>query len=148
MKKIFLAFILLFMVSCGSIKKDKNSIDIEKSSLTDSNSSSTTNRWIESANYTLEPVNLDKPILWSHNGKTDTIYNTKVIYNNTNTKETIIDTTKTQKKETEKVALEQKNKETDNTFLIIGIVGFGFGFLFLLIVIFMVFNSLSKKIGV
>lgn len=146
MKKLFLAFMLIFVFSCGSVKKDKKSIDIEKSSFTDTNSSSTTNRWIESANYTLEPVDLSQPILWTRNGKTDTIYNTKVIYNNTNTKETIIDTTKTQKKETEKVAVEEKHKETDNTFLILGIVGIGF--LFLLIVVLVVFNNLSKKIGV
>lgn len=134
MKKIFFLLLLLLSVSCGSIIKDKKSLDSEKESVTDSNASSATNRWINSSNYILEPVNLDKPILWNRNGKVDTIYNTRVVYNNTNTKEIIRDTTSTKKKETEKIQVDQKQKKTDNTLLILGIIGIGL-FLFLIVIL-------------
>lgn len=144
MKKIFFLLLLLLSVSCGSIIKDKKSIDSEKESVTDSNASSATNRWINSSNYILEPVNLDKPILWNRNGKVDTIYNTRVVYNNTNTKEIIRDTTSTKKKETEKIQVDQKQKKTDNTLLILGIIGIGL--FFFLIVILVGFFYLKNKV--
>ena len=62
--------LLLVLTSCGSVKKSNSVIEENKTTETDiikfSNS------------FTLEPVDLDKPILL---GK-DTIYNTRVIYNN------------------------------------------------------------------
>jgi hypothetical protein len=68
MKKIII--LLLFLTSCGSVKKS--------SSVIEENTTTETDITKFSNSFTLEPVNLDKPILI---GK-DTIYNTRVIYNN------------------------------------------------------------------
>ncbi len=64
---------LIFLTSCGVVKKSS-----EESVLKD-NSTIEIDATKYSNSYTLEPVDLDKPILI---GK-DTIYNTRVIYNNT-----------------------------------------------------------------
>lgn len=72
MKYIYLlTFIIL--VSCGAIKKGSEESVLKDNSTTEIDATKYSN------SYTLEPVNLDKPILI---GK-DTIYNTRVIYNNT-----------------------------------------------------------------
>jgi len=68
MKKIII--LLLVLTSCGSVKKS--------SSVIEGNATTETDITKFSNSFTLEPVNLDKPILL---GK-DTIYNTRVIYNN------------------------------------------------------------------
>lgn len=72
MKYIYLLGILVLM-SCGSVKKTS-----EESFLKD-NSTTEIDATKYSKSFTLEPVDLDKPILI---GK-DTVYNTRVIYNNT-----------------------------------------------------------------
>ena len=71
MKKFILFFI--FFVGCGTVKKTSEEVSIKDNSLIEIDAS----RF--SRSYTLEPVDLEKPILV---GK-DTIYNTRVIYNNT-----------------------------------------------------------------
>lgn len=68
---------LIFLTSCGVVKKSSEESVLKDNSTTEIDATKYSN------SYTLEPVNLDKPILI---GK-DTIYNTRVIYNNT--KETI-----------------------------------------------------------
>jgi hypothetical protein len=72
MKYIYL-LILLILTSCGAIKKSSEESVLKDNSTTEIDATKYSN------SYTLEPVNLDKPILI---GK-DTIYNTRVIYNNT-----------------------------------------------------------------
>jgi hypothetical protein len=67
--------LLLFFTSCGSVKKTNSETELK----TESQKESTTDLAKFSNSYTLEPVDLSKPILI---GK-DTIYNTRVIYNNT-----------------------------------------------------------------
>ena len=62
---------LLF--SCGTIKKSSEESVVKDNSTTEIDATKFSN------SYTLEPVDLNKPILI---GK-DTIYNTRVIYNNT-----------------------------------------------------------------
>jgi hypothetical protein len=62
--------LLLFFTSCGSVKKTSEETEVKTETKTDITKFSNS--------FTLEPVNLDKPILL---GK-DTIYNTRVIYNN------------------------------------------------------------------
>ena len=62
--------LLLFFVSCGTVKKSITEMEVKSETQTDITKFSNS--------FTLEPVNLDKPILL---GK-DTIYNTRVIYNN------------------------------------------------------------------
>ena len=93
LKKITLCFFLLFLTSCGIIKKNKEQTSIEDKSTI------TTDITRFSDTFTLEPVDLSKPILL---GK-DTIYNTKVVYNNT--KEIV------KEKEAKNINVEQSKKE-------------------------------------
>ena len=75
MKKILLTiFLTLALWSCGSIKKSSTETDLK----TESEKNTEIDATKFSNSFTLEPINLDKPILL---GK-DTIYNTRVIYNN------------------------------------------------------------------
>ena len=66
-------FLLLLLVSCGSVKKSS-----EEKTIKD-NSTKEIDLTKFSSSYTLEPVDLEKPLII---GK-DTVYNTRVIYNNT-----------------------------------------------------------------
>lgn len=94
MKKIILTiFLTLGIWSCGSIKKSRTETEISTEIKTDATKFSNS--------FTLEPINLDKPILL---GK-DTIYNTRVIYNNS--KEVIKET----KKEDLKQDIDTKEKD-------------------------------------
>jgi hypothetical protein len=68
--KIKLIILSIFLTSCGSVKKSSEETEVKSETKTDITKFSNS--------FTLEPVNLDKPILL---GK-DTIYNTRVIYNN------------------------------------------------------------------
>jgi hypothetical protein len=72
MKYIYLLG-LLILTSCGAVKKSSEESVLKDNSTTEIDLTKYSN------SYTLEPVDLSKPILL---GK-DTIYNTRVIYNNT-----------------------------------------------------------------
>jgi hypothetical protein len=72
MKYIYLLS-LLILTSCGVVKKSSEESVVKDNSTTEIDLTKYSN------SYTLEPVDLSKPILL---GK-DTIYNTRVIYNNT-----------------------------------------------------------------
>ena len=75
MKKLILTiFLALGIWSCGSVKKSSTETDLK----TESEKNTEIDATKFSNSFTLEPINLDKPILL---GK-DTIYNTRVIYNN------------------------------------------------------------------
>ena len=75
MKKILLTiFLTLALWSCGSVKKSSAETEIK----TESEKNTEIDATKFSNSFTLEPVDLTKPILL---GK-DTIYNTRVIYNN------------------------------------------------------------------
>ena len=75
MKKILLTiFLTLALWSCGSVKKSSTETDLK----TESEKNTEIDATKFSNSFTLEPVDLTKPILI---GK-DTIYNTRVIYNN------------------------------------------------------------------
>ena len=75
MKKILLTILLALGIwSCGSVKKSSTETDLK----TESEKNTEIDATKFSNSFTLEPINLDKPILL---GK-DTIYNTRVIYNN------------------------------------------------------------------
>ena len=75
MKKIILTiFLTLALWSCGSVKKSSTETDLK----TESEKNTEIDATKFSNSFTLEPVDLSKPILL---GK-DTIYNTRVIYNN------------------------------------------------------------------
>lgn len=96
MKYIYL-LILLVLSSCGAVKKSSEESVLKDNSTTEIDATKYSN------SYTLEPVDLNKPILL---GK-DTIYNTRVIYNNS--KETI----KEKKANNIEFKEEKKTKEVD-----------------------------------
>lgn len=93
MKKIALIITAILLISCGSLKKSSTETEISTEIKTDATKFSNS--------FTLEPVDLNKPILL---GK-DTIYNTRVIYNNS--KEVIKET----KKEDLKQDIQTKDKD-------------------------------------
>ena len=75
MKKIILTILLTSGIwSCSSVKKASTETELK----TESEKNTEIDATKFSNSFTLEPINLDKPILL---GK-DTIYNTRVIYNN------------------------------------------------------------------
>lgn len=101
----------LLMLSCGSVKKDKTSIETESNK--ELNSGTNTARWINSNNWGLEPIDLSQPMTFTNSkGETETYTNTKVFHNNTTTTEIVHDTIVV--KEEFKQDSDSKNKETDN----------------------------------
>ena len=133
MKKIFLLTPFV-IISCATLKKSNTDTEIKKNE-----SSGSTIEATKFSNYfTLEPVNLDKPILI---GK-DTIYNTRVIYNNS--KETIV------KKDTIVKTIdlkqEEKEKEKDYAKLIESLTTKLFWILIIMFVIFIIMNYIKKKV--
>ena len=74
MKKITILISIILLTSCGSVKKSSTETEIK----TESENNTEIDATKFSNSFTLEPVDLNKPILL---GK-DTIYNTRVIYNN------------------------------------------------------------------
>ena len=133
MKKIFLLTPFV-IISCATLKKSNTDTEIKKNE----SSGSTIEATKFSNSFTLEPVNLDKPILI---GK-DTIYNTRVIYNNS--KETIV------KKDTIVKTIdlkkEVKEKEKDYTKLIESLTTKLFWLLIIMFVIFIIMNYIKKKV--
>ena len=94
MKKIVIIILIAFLlIGCGSVKKLSSETEVKSETETDITKFSNS--------FTLEPVNLDKPILLEK----DTIYNTRFIYNNS--KETIKEKQNIDFKE------EKKDKEVD-----------------------------------
>ena len=124
MKYIYL-LILLILTSCGVVKKSSEESVLKDNSTTEIDATKYSN------SYTLEPVNLDKPILI---GK-DTIYNTRVIYNNT--KEIV----KEKQANNIEIAEEKQTKEVDysETIKILG------NRLIIVLVILFVLSAILKK---
>ena len=143
MKVKYNTFFLIFLLfSCGSIKKDKNSFDIDTK--TDANSSTEKLRLTDNRSYNLEPIDLSQPIVFTNSkGETERFTNTKVVYNNTHTIEKVKDTTSIKQKEN--ISIDTKHKESDNTMIFIAL--FGFIFLFMIIVFFMIFWYVRNKIN-
>ncbi len=102
MKKILLTiFLTLALWSCGSVKKASTETDLK----TESEKNTEIDATKFSNSFTLEPVDLSKPILL---GK-DTIYNTRVIYNNS--KEVIKEKSNEVNKSDLKQDIETKEKD-------------------------------------
>ena len=74
MKKTILILTAILLIGCSTVKKASTETDLK----TESEKNTEIDATKFSNSFTLEPINLDKPILL---GK-DTIYNTRVIYNN------------------------------------------------------------------
>lgn len=126
MKKIIIIILLAFLlIGCGSVKKS--------SSVIEGNATTETDITKFSNSFTLEPVNLDKPILL---GK-DTIYNTRVIYNNS--KETIKEKQNVDFKE------EKKDKEVDYSETIKIVANRFMWLIGILFVLFIILNWIKNK---
>lgn len=132
---LYLMFFLVF-VSCGSITKNKTSLEKETKKNKDLNSSSENTKFTLKDGYSFEPIDLTKPMVHG----TEKYYNTKIV----NTKEVIHektkDTTSVKESEKENLDLKDKHKETDNTWLIIGVVSvvvFSFFFFLFIVIVFM-----------
>lgn len=123
--KLFLGCLVLTLFSCGSVKKS--------SSVIEENTTTETDITKFSNSFTLEPVNLDKPILL---GK-DTIYNTRVIYNNS--KETIKEKQNVDFKE------EKKAKEVDYSETIKIVANRFMWLIGILFVLFIILNWIKNK---
>ena len=143
MKKILSILILFSLISCGSLQKSKERSSEEIKNEVKSNTDKKTNSKEE--NKTLEPVDVNKPMVIYRDGKTDTIWNTRVIYNNT--EKVITEKNTTEAKQEEKKQEEKKEKESDNTMLFLGIFGIAFLFLFIVIIFVVIyFSSQIKKL--
>lgn len=142
MKKMFYVIIIFSVFSCGSITKNKTSLEKETEKNKDLNTSNESSKFSIKDGYSFEPIDLSKPMIHG----TEKYYNTKIV----NTKEVIHekskDTTSVKENEKEKLDLNDKHKETDNTWLIIGvsIVIMSF-FLFLFIIIIIALYFYLKK---
>lgn len=101
MKKLTILISIILLTSCGSVKKSSTETNLKTE--TEKNTEIDATKFSNS--FTLEPINLDKPILL---GK-DTIYNTRVIYNNS--KEVIKEKSNEVNKSDLKQDIETKEKD-------------------------------------
>jgi len=135
MKKVIL-IIPLFFISCANLKKTNTETELK----TDSSSSVNFDATKFSNGFTLEPVNLEKPILIG--GKEH--YNTRVIYNNS--KETIKyrDTTRI------KTDLKQdvKTKDKDYSVIIESIANKLFWLIIIIVVLFIIVGFIKKRLSI
>ena len=132
MKKVIF-LIPLFLIGCATVKKTNTETELK----TDSTSSVNIYATKFSEGWSLEPINLDKPILIG--GKE--YFNTKATF--TNTTERIIYKDSTSKKSDLKQ--EVKEKEKDYTQLIKSLTTKLFLLLIIMFVIVMILNYLKRK---
>jgi len=133
MKKIIIVFCGIILTSCANLKKTNTETELK----TDSSSSVKIDATKFSEGWSLEPINLDKPILIG--GKE--YYNTKATF--TNSTERIIYKDSTSKKSDLKQEI--KEKEKDYTQLIESLTTKLFWLLIIMFVIVMIMNYLKRK---
>lgn len=127
-KNSIIICLLCILVSCGVINKTKTRKQTDSTS-TENNSKRTIN-YLDNSKYTLEPVDLSKPMFFKNEkGETQTYYNTKVIHDKTQTIQIVKDTTSRKTKLIKDESF--KNKQTDNQ--TIWFMFFGFLLVLLLI---------------
>lgn len=135
MKKLIL-IIPLFFISCANLKKTNTETELK----TDSSSSVNFDATKFSNGFTLEPINLEKPILI--NGKEH--FNTRVIYNNS--KETIKYRDTTRIKTDLKQDIKTKNK--DYSVMIESIANKLFWLIIIIVVLFIVMGFIKKRLSI
>ena len=132
------------MCSCGSLKKDVSSTKETKKSKETIASKKEFEKWGKNISQTLEPADLRQPMLISRNGKTDTVWNARIINKTEYIKEIVKDTTSKKKEEVIEKKETEKHVERDNTFVILGCFGLFMIFVFAFMII--LINMQSKKI--
>jgi hypothetical protein len=135
MKKAIL-IIPIFLIGCATVKKTNTETELK----TDSSASVNIDATKFSEGFTLEPINLEKPILIG--GKEH--FNTRVIYNNS--KETIKYRDTTQVKSDLKQ--EVKTKDKDYSIVIESVANKLFWLLIIMFVIVMILNYLKRKASI
>lgn len=139
MKKITFILTIFLVVSCGSLKKQKESIEIETKN--DFNTSKIDYKRFRDSSFVFKPFDATRPMII---GK-DTIVNTIIENHYTDRVQIVKDTI--HKTETQIVEVEKMQKEKDNTKLLLGIAGIIAFFLFVVIlVIIFYFNAQIKKL--
>jgi hypothetical protein len=131
MKKTLIILTSLFLIGCGSVKKDKEEIN----SKSDFNASKLDFKRFRDSSFILKPFDASKPMLI---GK-DTIVNVMIENHYTDRVQVIKDTIH----KVDVVEIEKKNKETDNSKVYLYLFGFCFGFFALIILIILWY--ISKK---
>jgi uncharacterized protein YceK len=133
MVKIKIILIAFLLSSCGSVKKSSTETDLK----TESEKNTEIDATKFSNSFTLEPVDLDKPILL---GK-DTIYNTRFIYNNS--KEVI----KEKSNEVNKADLKQdiQTKDKDYSVVIETLANKFIWLIGILFVLYFILNYIKSK---
>lgn len=136
--------VAVFLCSCGSLKKDVSSTKETSQTQSITSSKKEFEKWGKNISQTLEPADLRQPMLISRNGKTDTVWNTRIINKTEYVKEIVKDTTSQKKEEVTEKKEDEKHIERDNTFVILGC----FGLFLICIFAFMIvlINMQSKKI--
>jgi hypothetical protein len=139
MKKVIFILTIFLVVSCGSLKKQKESIEIETKN--DFNASKIDYKRFRDSSFIFKPFDATRPMII---GK-DTIVNT-IIENHYRDRLQIVKDT-IHKTDTQIVEVEKMQKEKDNTKLLLGIAGIIAFFLFVVIlVIIFYFNAQIKKL--
>ena len=107
MKKLLILITAFVLIGCGSIKKDKQSVNTEATS--DLNASKTDKSHEVGGSVILRPFDPSKGIVY---GK-DTIYNATIEKHYYDRVKVVTDTI--HKRETQVIKVDSKQKETDNT---------------------------------
>ena len=123
MKKTLITLISLFLIGCGSVKKDKE----QTTSKSDFNASTIDFKRFRDSSFILRPFDASKPMLI---GK-DTIVNVMIENHYRDMVQVVKDTIH----KVDVVEVEKKQKETDNSKVYLYLFGFGFGFFALIILI-------------
>jgi hypothetical protein len=138
MKKTLILLTAFSFFGCGSLKKQKGSIEIE--SKNDLNASKIDYKRFRDSSFILKPFDASKPMLLGR----DTLVNV-IVENHYRDRVQILKDT-IHKTDTQIVEVEKMNKEKDNTKLLLGIAGIIALFLFVVIlVIIWYFNAQLKK---
>ena len=139
MKKTLILLTAFSFFGCGSLKKQKESIEIQ--SKNDLNASKIDYKRFRDSSFILKPFDASKPMLLGR----DTLVNV-IVENHYRDRVQILKDT-IHKTDTQIVEVEKMNKEKDNTKLLLGIAGIIALFLFVVIlVIIWYFNAQLKKL--
>jgi hypothetical protein len=138
MKKTLILLTAFSLFGCGSLKKQKESIEIETKN--DLNASKIDYKRFRDSSFIFKPFDASKPMLLGR----DTLVNV-IVENHYRDRVQIVKDT-IHKTDTQIVEVEKMHKEKDNTKLLLGVAGIIAFFLFVVIlVVIFYFNAQLKK---